>query len=205
MFITIEGGEGSGKSTLIKKLVAALEGDGHQVVVTREPGGCPFGETIRHLVLDPNHDFTIGPRAEMMLFLSSRVQHIEEVIQPALDDGKVVLCDRFNDSTIAYQGGARHLGIDYVESLCNLACQDLQPNLTFFLDISAEKAFERLQGKKDRMESEGDGFHDRVRSGFQTLQQKHPERIHIIDATQKPDEVYNAVSQILFKSLDELK
>lgn len=201
MFITIEGGEGSGKSTLIKKLVTTLSSDGHQVVVTREPGGTPFGEVVRHLVLDPGHDFTIGARAEMMLFLSSRVQHIEEIIQPALDDGKVVVCDRFNDSTIAYQGSARNLGVDYVESLCNLACQNLQPNLTFFLDIAPDKAFERLQRDMDRMEGEKITFHERVRSGFKALQEKHPERVHIIDATQTPDEVYGKVSQILFTTL----
>lgn len=197
MFITVEGGEASGKTTLIRNLAEHLESNGKTVLMTREPGGTPFGEAVRQMLLDPKLDFSFGSRAEMLLFLSARVQHIEEVIQPALSKGVTVLCDRFNDSTIAYQGGARGLGVDQVEQLCLEACQGFHPDLTFFLDINPEKAFERMKGEKDRLEEETYNFHHKVRSAFHTLKAKHSERIHMINADQPPETVFREALKII--------
>lgn len=197
MFITVEGGEASGKTTLIQKIAEHLEANGKQVLITREPGGTPFGEAVRQILLDPDLSFTFGSRAEMLLFLAARVQHIEEVVQPALSKGKTVLCDRFNDSTIAYQGGARGLGVDHVEQLCLEACQGFHPDLTFFLDINPEKAFQRMKGAKDRLEGEAFDFHHKVRSAFHALKAKHPERIHVINADQPPEAVFRDALKII--------
>jgi dTMP kinase len=197
MFISIEGGEGSGKTTLIKSLAEFLRSLGKEVILTREPGGTPFGEAIRHMLLDPNLPFSFGPRAEMLLFLAARAQHIEEVIIPALKQSKIVICDRFNDSTIAYQGGARGLGIDAVERLCNEACGHFHPDLTFVLDIDPVQAFNRIQRSKDRMEEETLEFHQKVRSAFQELHVRHPDRIRVIDAEQTPEQVLQDVSKNL--------
>ncbi len=197
MFITVEGGEGSGKTTLIANLANHLKAEGKKVLVTREPGGTGFGESIRDVLLDPDLPFAFGPRAEMLLFLAARVQHMEEVIQPALDEGYIVICDRFNDSTIAYQGGGRQLGIDQVERLCEEACLGFHPDHTFFLDISPEKAFKRLERSKDRLEKESLEFHSRVKDAFHVLKNKHPERIHVINADQSPENVLNDVIKIL--------
>lgn len=197
MFITVEGGEASGKTTLIESLARYLESNGKEVLTSREPGGTPFGEAVRQLLLDPKLSFTFGSRAEMLLFLAARVQHIEEVIEPALSKGVTVLCDRFNDSTIAYQGGARDLGVDYVEQLCLQSCQGFHPDLTFFLDINPEKAFKRINRSMDRLEKESFDFHHKVRAAFLTLKAKHPERIHVINADQSADKVFQDVLKIL--------
>ncbi len=197
MFITFEGGEGAGKSTLIKGVVAALSQLGFPVISTREPGGTPFGEFVREALLNSKASFSMCPRAELMLFLASRVQHIEEVILPALKAGAMVLCDRFNDSSVAYQGGGRGLGIGAVEDLCNAACENLQPDLTFFLDLEPAKGFSRIRREKDRMEGEGNAFHERVREGFKELKERHPDRIHVIDASQTPENVLEDVLHIL--------
>lgn len=197
MFITFEGGEGSGKTTLIQKLKVALEKSGHQVLATREPGGSELGEYIRDCLLNPDFGISFGEKAELMLYLASRVQHIEEVIKPALEQGKVILCDRFNDSSIAYQGGGRRLGIEKVRSLCEMACDGLAPNLTFFLDLDPEAGMRRLTHKKDRLESEEISFHRRVREAFQQIAAQDPKRVHLIDATQTPDEVFAQVVRIV--------
>ena len=189
MFITVEGGEGSGKSTLIRSLKDYFESNGKEVILTREPGGTRFGEAVRQVLLDANLSYSFGSRAEMLLFLAARVQHIEEVIQPAISKGITVLCDRFNDSTIAYQGGARGLGIEHVETLCLQACQGFHPDQTIFLDINPEIAFKRLKRAKDRLEEESFNFHHRVRAAFHVLKDKHPERIHMVNGDQSPEKV----------------
>ncbi|NGX54425.1 MAG: Thymidylate kinase [Chlamydiae bacterium] len=205
-FITIEGGDGSGKSTLTEKLAQEFTSRGYTIVKTREPGGTPLSEKIRHLVLNPNTDFTICDRSELLLYLASRLQHIEEIIVPALREGKVVICERFNDSTIVYQGCARHLGMSYVEELCALACNGLAtPDRTLYLDLDPEIGLHRIKSQSDReldrLELEKLQFHKQVRQGYLQLADKHPERITIIDAGQPQEDVYKAALQAveLFK------
>ena len=134
LFITVEGGDGCGKSSLTHSLAKELEERGYHVVQTREPGGTPLSEHLRELVLSPD-SYKVCERAEMLLFLTARVQHLDELILPALRDGKIVLCERFNDSTIAYQACARHLGMDDVEKLCHLVCNGVVPDVTLLLDL----------------------------------------------------------------------
>lgn len=194
MFITFEGGEGAGKSTLIDKVEKLMLSHGLEVVKTRAPGGTPLGKDLREMILHPPHGIHIGTKAELMLYLADRAQHIEEVIKPALDKGKVVLCDRFNDSTVAYQGGARGLGFDEVRELCNLVCGGIVPTLTFFLDIDPTVAFTRIKGSFDRLEQEKMDFHHEVRKSFQKIATLEPNRFHLIDATQTPDAVFAEAS-----------
>lgn len=184
--ITIEGGEGSGKSTLLQALSTALP----NAVVTREPGGCALSEQIRTLLLAPS-DTPIDTEAETLLFLAARAQHLHETIRPALEADKTVICDRFNDSTIAYQGYARGLGLDHVERLCNLVCHDLQPDYTLLLDIDPKLGLQRAGrvGDPDRMESETLDFHSRVNEGFRKIARRHSNRVHILDATLPPDQL----------------
>lgn len=199
LFVTFEGGDGAGKTTLMDRIAMALQMDGRAFIRTREPGGTPLGDEIRKMLL--NAAGTITPRAELCLFLAARAQHIQETILPALQAGKVVLCDRFNDSTIAYQGLGRGLGLDYVQSACQLLCGDVQPNLTFFLDLDPQVGIERAKrshdGKLDRIESERLAFHNAVRHGFLELARRAPERICVVDASHTPDQVYTAVYQKL--------
>lgn len=190
-FITLEGGEGAGKTTLISLLAERWVAHGYQVVTTREPGGSVLGEKIRDLLLGTSPLMKVGPQAELLLFLAARAQHLEECIRPALEEGKIVLCDRFNDSTIAYQGAARKLHVTHVKSLCHLLFGEMQPNLTLFLDLDpaiglarAQKRFSK-QGETaslDRIEKEGAGFHRLIREGFLALAQEEPDRICLIDA-----------------------
>ena len=190
--ITIEGGEGSGKSTLLQALSTALP----DAIVTREPGGCKLAEEIRQLLLS-HSDTSIDTEAETLLFLAARAQHLHEVIRPGLEAGKTVLCDRFNDSTAAYQGYARGLGLDHVERLCNLACHDLQPDLTLLLDIDPAVGLERAGrvSGPDRMESETLDFHTRVNEGFRKIARRHSTRVHVLDATLPPDQIAEQAMQ----------
>lgn len=197
-FITIEGGEGSGKSTLLKQLADHLQSRGYEVVQTREPGGSKLGESIRNWLLNCDDKVKIGHQAELLLFLAARAQHIEELIKPALDAGKIVLCDRFNDSTIAYQGAARGLDHKYVQQFCHLVCGDALPHLTLFLDVPPEIGLQRTQhldkehaqaGQLDRIESEKIDFHKRVREAFQALAKREPFRIYRIDASHSQADV----------------
>lgn len=211
-FFTFEGGEGAGKSTLIEKLAEMLTSQGYDVVKTREPGGTLLGEHVRNWLLDPSFKASVGTQAELLLFLAARAQHIEEVIRPAVQQGKVLFCDRFNDSTIAYQGVARGLGFDYVHSLCDLVCKDIQPNVTFFLDIDPEEGLARRKkiqkdniGTIDRIEAEKLQFHRLVRQGFLQLAHEFPMRIHTIDAHQPAAVVYHEASEIIKAFLTSLK
>lgn len=210
LFITCEGGEGAGKTTLMKRLELALQKEGHSVLCTREPGGSLLGEEIRHMLLHRHEEMPISPRAELLLFLAARAQHIEEKIKPALKEGKIVLCDRFNDSTVAYQGYARGLGVDYVQQLCDLVSHDCQPDLTLFLDIPPEIGLQRtLRAQKeatrvDRIESEKMAFHQRVREGMQELARRYPQRIITLNALQPLEQVFQeALSLIRTKDLKD--
>lgn len=198
LFITLEGGEGSGKTTLLHQLETFLTGQGYEVITTREPGGSQLGEAIRDLVLHHHSSISIGTEAELLLFLAARSQHIKEKILPALQKGQIVLCDRFNDSTIAYQGAARGLGMDYVEKLCLLICGPVVPQLTLFLSIQPAIGLIRSRsvqkehaasGELDRIESEALSFHQKIQEGFESLAKKEPMRICTIDATQSQEEV----------------
>ncbi|MBA2369508.1 MAG: dTMP kinase [Candidatus Protochlamydia sp.] len=205
-FITIEGGEGSGKSTLLHSLAAHLSAAGYDVVQTREPGGSKLGEFIRGWLLDHDDSVKIGKEAELLLFLAARAQHIEEKICPAIESGKIVLCDRFNDSTIAYQGAARGLTREFVTDLCFKVCGKTVPELTFFLDVDPEvglKRTYRLQkesaasGKFDRIESETLSFHQRVQKAFQDLARLEPQRIYRLDANRSQAEVLEETLRLL--------
>ncbi len=191
VFITFEGGEGAGKTTLIHRLASTLRERGHDLVLTREPGGCPLAEEVRQLLL-AHRSVSVNAIAEPLFFLAARAQNIQEIIAPALFRGSMVLCDRFNDSTIAYQGFGRELGATRVKNLCQLACPNPRPNLTFLLDIPPELGLQRAirKGATDRIEAFDLAFHERVRQGYLTLQQEEPHRIRMIDATLSPDEVY---------------
>lgn len=210
LFITFEGGEGAGKSTLLAEAADFFKGRGCDVITTREPGGSPLGETIRDWLLQRNDAVKISPHAELLLFLASRAQHIDEVISPALQAGKVVLCDRFNDSTIAYQGYARGLGLDYVKNLCSQVCRDVVPNLTFYLRVDPETGLHRSKGthKKqaasgelDRIESEKMDFHRSILEGFDLLAKQEPSRIFVIDAAKTKEYVIKKAMAKLEKTI----
>ncbi len=205
-FVSIEGGDGAGKTTLLKGLHKVLVERGGKTVMTREPGGSKLGELIRQWLLNHDFDCRIGQKAELLLFLAARAQHIEELIQPALAAGSVVLCDRFNDSTIAYQAFARGQQLELVKQLCALTCENIVPALTFYLDIDPEaglkRALERSKGdaqagQPDRMEREKLAFHSLVRQGFLSLAQQEPQRIHLLDATLSIEELQAKALHIL--------
>ena len=185
-FITFEGPEGSGKSTHIKVLKAFLEARGIEVVMTREPGGTPLGEEIRK-ILQHDHSEAPVPHAEVLLFLASRAQHVERLIRPALAQGKWVLCDRFDDSTFAYQGYGRGFPMEGLRAVNAFAVSGLRPDLTVLLDVAPQTSRERLAARQattatapDRIEREAAAFHEKVRNGFLALAAEEPNRIAVI-------------------------
>jgi dTMP kinase len=194
MFVTFEGLDGSGKSTQAELLRARLESEGEDVVVTREPGGTELGERIRDLVLHGGH---VAPWAEALLYAASRAQHVAEVIGPALERGASVVCDRYVDSSVAYQGVGRGLGLDRVLELNLDAVGGLLPDRTFLLLLDPAAAPARLTRDHDRLEREGGDFRVRVDTGYRELAARFPERIVTLDATRDPDdlaeEVYGAL------------
>ena len=181
-FITFEGCEGVGKSTQVKLLVKYLEVTHQDCLFIREPGGTQISEKIRLIILDKNND-KMSDECETLLYCAARAQLVNEVIRPALEAGRLVICDRFMDSTFAYQGVARGLGADYVENLNKAAIKDVIPDLTIFLDLKPEEAFRRKGGadKDDRMEMAGNEFHNRVYEGYKLAQERHPKRIVSIE------------------------
>lgn len=197
LLITFEGTEGSGKSTQIKKTAAYLKRSGHKVLLLREPGGTPVGEAIRNVLLDKEL-MEMVPETELLLYLAARAQIVQEEILPALHSGKVVICDRFEDSTLAYQSYGRGLSAKNIEQASRLLVRHtLQPDLTILLDIDPREGMKR-GGRHDRMERQSDQFHKRVRKGFLDLARKNKKRIHVIDATQ-PIEVVQAQIQTLLE------
>lgn len=192
IFVTFEGGEGSGKSTVLKKIDALLKEEGYQTVVSREPGGTPISEEIRNVILDRKNT-NMDPRTEALLYAASRRQHLVEKIWPALKEGKIVLCDRFLDSSLAYQGGARGLGIDEILKVNEYATEGTMPNLTLLFDIEPEKGLARIaanQGREvNRLDLEKMSFHEGVRATFQSLAKRFPDRYVVIDASQALDDV----------------
>ena len=184
---TFEGSEGSGKTTQIELLADELEGMGHEVVVTREPGGTEIGEEIRHLLIHNSASEKMTPEAELLLFAAARAQLVQEGMLPALKEGKIILCDRFLDSTTVYQGAARSISSDPVSFINQFAVQGIVPDLTFILDVPAEESISRVRRRvtdlPDRMEQENIDFYRKVREGYLLLARSLPERFHVIDGT----------------------
>ncbi len=206
MFITIEGTEGSGKTTVAKELAKLLTTNGYEVVHTREPGGTPISESIRNVILDKNNTSMDG-RTEALLYAASRRQHLVEKIWPALKEGKIVLCDRFLDSSLAYQGYARGLGYDEVLNINLFATENTYPDLTLFFVIEPEAGLQRIAKNKNRevnrLDLEKLPFHQKVYDAFIELSKKFPERYVTIDASQSLENVikdaYNAILERLGK------
>jgi dTMP kinase len=194
MFITFEGLDGSGKSTQAELLRSRLEADGLEVISTREPGGTELGEKIRDLVL---HGGDVTPWAEALLYAAARAQHVEVVIRPALERGASVICDRYLDSSVAYQGVGRDLGLDRVLDLNLAAVGGLLPDRTFLLALDVTEIASRLDREHDRLERESEAFHARAAAGYSELAGRFPERIVVLDAKRPADdlaeEVYGAL------------
>lgn len=195
MFITFEGPEGSGKTSVSREIVKRLTELGYEVISTREPGGTPISESIRNVILDKNN-VNLDPRAEALLYAASRRQHLVEKVWPALKEGKIVICDRFLDSSLAYQGGARGLGVDEVLNINTFATENTYPDLTLLFDIAPELGLKRIQANKNRevnrLDLEQIEFHNKVRDTFLTLANRYKDRYIIIDASKPYDEVVNA-------------
>jgi dTMP kinase len=217
-FITFEGLDGTGKSTQMRKLAAALRDAGHKVVETREPGGTPTGEKIRRVLLDSATE-GLSPLAEMALMFASRAQHIAEVIQPALDHGQIVLCDRFTDSTEAYQGSGRKLGSEAVLELHRVLCGDLQPDLTILLDSDPAMSVGRARRRnrrashriskdgnkrhadENRFEQQSRAFFSRVHEGYLKIVAREPQRVVAVDARGSPGQTHRRVVEIVHRKL----
>ncbi|MBQ9407147.1 MAG: dTMP kinase [Desulfovibrio sp.] len=197
MFISFEGIEGAGKTTALNYLADLLQSRGHDCLSTREPGGCTLGRNLRSILLDARTRHLSG-RAELFLFLADRAQHVAEIIRPALEAGQVVLCDRYTDSTLAYQGYGRGQDIDYLRRLNQAATGGLQPELTLLFDLPVRcglmRAGERNRAEglilvEGRFDSESLDFHERVRQGYRALAEEEPQRVAIVDAAQPPEDV----------------
>jgi dTMP kinase len=217
-FITFEGLDGTGKSTQMRKLAAVLRAAGHKVVETREPGGTATGEKIRRVLLDSATE-GLSPLAEMALMFASRTQHIAEVIQPALDHGLIVLCDRFTDSTEAYQGSGRKLGSEAVLKLHRVLCGDLQPDLTILLDSDpamsvgrarrrnrraahgAGKSVGQHHSDENRFEQQNRAFFSRVHEGYLALAEREPQRVVAVDASGTPAQTHRRIVEVVGRKL----
>ena len=203
LFITFEGADGCGKTTQLNNVKAFLEKKGFDVVTTREPGALDIGQKIRNILL--HHDGVVADRCEMFLFLADRAQHVETFIKPAIEQGKIVLCDRHTDSTIAYQGYGREQDIKLLNDLNKIAINGLLPDMTLLFDVSTEVAQQRVGSEKDRMESAGIEFHKKVRNGYLELQKQNPDRIKLIDANNTIDEVFEDVKKAVTNLLESNK
>ncbi len=210
MFITFEGVEGSGKSTQIGFLKEYLIDKGFNVLLTRQPGGSVLGAKIRHLILDPEQEDKPSDLAELFLYIADRAHHVETIIKPALEKNTIVLCDRYTDSTIAYQGYARGGDIAKLSTLNSIATQDLKPDLTLIMDIDPSMGLVRVKKNRnqevfDRIEAEKIDFHLKVRNGFLQIAEKEPERVKIIDASKGLEEIKNEVITQVKPILNNLK
>ena len=194
MFITVEGTDGSGKTTQINLMKSYLEGKGYDVIVTREPGGTSIGEKIRSIILDPENK-EMNEVTEVLLCASARAQIITELIKPAIDDRKIIICDRFIDSSYAYQGYGRGIELDLITKINNVAICGMMPDITFLFDISPDTALKRrlFSSLPDRIEREKLEFHKKVYSGYKALASLYPERIKTINAEKSIEEVFETV------------
>lgn len=204
MFITVEGPDGSGKTTQLQLLVRSLTEKGYEVVVTREPGGTKVGNSIREVLLSPEHD-EMTPRVEMMLYAASRAQNIDQVIRPALKRGAIVVCDRFVDASIAYQGYGLRYDLNQILSLNEWATAGIKPDLTFLFDLTPDQASRRMKdrGQLDRIESRDESFHQRVYDGFKKILEQHPDRMVRIDANATIEMIQDEVLDITLERLNE--
>ena len=204
MFITIEGPEGSGKSTATETVINRLRELGYDVLKTREPGGTPISEQIRDVILDKNNKAMDG-RTEALLYAAARRQHLVETVWPAVKEGKIVICDRYIDSSLAYQGGARNLGIDNIVDINMFATENTWPDLTLLFDIPPELGLERISINKNRevnrLDLETLEFHKKVRQTFLNLAEKYSERFVIIDASKSREEVADDALKAILKRL----
>jgi dTMP kinase len=192
MFITFEGGEGTGKTTLIAKIAEDLRKN-HEVVTTREPGGSMIAEAIRDVILNPKYE-GVTPTTEALLLAASRAQHLDEIIIPALNQNKIVLCDRFLDSSLAYQAYARNLGFDFVLNINAYATKHM-PNLTFYIDLDPQVGMKRIENREkyDRLDQETKDFHQNVRKGYLEVCKRYPDRIITIDGNQSIDVIHSQI------------
>lgn len=199
LFISFEGGEGAGKSTQIERLAAWLNAQGQQVCLTRQPGGTPYGQRIRELILTPQSGEQLSARAELFLYLADRAQHVDTVIRPALEAGQVVICDRYTDSTLAYQGYGRQLDLTDLRQLNAKATAGLLPDLTVWLDLNPAEGQARIQKRAalDRLELEQSSFHERVYAGYQEMAQQEPQRWARIPAAGDADSVQAMILDVL--------
>jgi dTMP kinase len=205
LFITFEGIDGCGKSTQLAQAAKSLNADGLPLLVTREPGGTPIAEKIRELLISPEHK-EMATECELLLYLAARAQHVREKILPALNEGMIVLCDRFQEATIAYQGFGRGLPIELLQMINRFATQGLKPDLTFIFDISSSLSRTRIEsmGKgKDRLEQNGEEFFDRIRTGYKKIAESEPQRVVLLDGTKSIGDLADIVySKILSQIKD---
>jgi len=209
-FITFEGGDGTGKTTQLKALESHLRGKGRSCVSTREPGGTSLGKLIRQVLLEVGKQPIASP-TELFLYLADRAQHVQEVILPAIDGGKVVLCDRYTDSTLAYQGYGRGIDLDLLRQLNEFANRGVKPDLTLLLDCPVELGLSRTaqrqsntglaRGREDRFEREKVEFHEKVRAGFLAMARAEPERFRLIDASRSVEQVSREIQNIIDREM----
>ena len=195
LFITFEGGDGCGKTTQIKLLDEYLRNKGYKTLLTREPGSKGLGVKLREILL--NYDGEVSPTCESFLFLADRAQHVDCIVKPALDDGVIVLCDRHTDSTVAYQGYGRGLDLEEIHHLNKLATSGLKPDLTIVLDVDVETSQARVGGEKDRMESAGIEFFERVRNGFLEIAKQEPNRVKVVDSKQSIEQIHQQILELI--------
>ena len=195
LFITFEGGDGCGKTTQINLLDEYLRNKGYKTLLTREPGSKGLGVKLREILL--NYDGEVSPTCESFLFLADRAQHVDCIIKPALKEGVVVLCDRHTDSTVAYQGYGRGLDLEQIHKLNKIATSGLKPDLTIVLDVDVETSQKRVGAEKDRMESAGIEFFQKVRKGFLEIAKQEPERVKVVDSTQSIEEIHKQILELV--------
>lgn len=204
-FITFEGGEGTGKTTLIERLMVDLEISGYKAIKTREPGGSKISEQIRNVILSVNN-VEMDYMTEALLYAASRRQHLEEVIKPNLKKGNIVICDRYVDSSLAYQGYARGLGIEKVYKINDYAIDGFYPDLTIYIDVAPEIGLGRIKKNNrdmDRLDREQISFHEKVREGYLEVSKMFPDRIKVVDGNDTLDNIYEKIKKIVFDSIKE--
>jgi len=197
LFITFEGCDGCGKTTQIELLNKYLLNKGSETLLTREPGAKGLGEKLREILL--NYNGEVSPNCESFLFLADRAQHVDCIIKPAIEQGKIVLCDRHTDSTVAYQGYGRGLDLDRIYKLNNIATNGLKPDITIVLDVDVETSMQRVGKEKDRMESAGIEFFKRVRNGFLEIAKNEPDRVKVINASDTIENIHKQIVELVEK------
>lgn len=205
IFITFEGIDGSGKTTQLGMLAALLAAHSIPHLVTREPGGTNIGNKIRQIILDPNND-KLSSETELLLYAADRAQHVLEELKPALEKKQIILCDRYTDATVAYQGYGRNLSLNLIHQLNSIATVGLMPDLTLLFDLPVEEAEKRMSSpislrSKDRLEKEQKDFHQKVRNGYLTLAKEHPQRFYIISALGSFEEIFQQVCKVVIPKI----